>query len=112
DDPLRLGRLDPGGALGAGLRGAVRPRRLDRAVAADRPRARLGDRVGGGPEASGQSAEAVRRHRAPARPEEVAMRPIGVLGAGSFGTAVAIQAARAGHRTLLWVRREEKAAEL
>jgi glycerol-3-phosphate dehydrogenase (NAD(P)+) len=40
------------------------------------------------------------------------MRPIGVLGAGSFGTAVAIQAARAGHRTLLWVRREEHAVEL
>lgn len=40
------------------------------------------------------------------------MRPIGVLGAGSFGTAVAIQAAREGHRTLLWVRRSDKAAEL
>lgn len=40
------------------------------------------------------------------------MKPIGVLGAGSFGTAVAIQAARAGHRTLLWVRRPELAAEL
>lgn len=40
------------------------------------------------------------------------MRPIGVLGAGSFGTAVAIQAAREGQRTLLWVRRPEKAAEL
>ena len=40
------------------------------------------------------------------------MRPIGVLGAGSFGTAVAIQTARCGHRTLLWVRRPELAAEL
>lgn len=37
---------------------------------------------------------------------------IGVLGAGSFGTAVAVHAARAGHRTLLWVRRADAAAEL
>ena len=40
------------------------------------------------------------------------MRRIGVLGAGSFGTAVAVHAARAGHPTTLWVRREEAAAEL
>ncbi len=40
------------------------------------------------------------------------MRPIGVLGAGSFGTALAIHAARAGRRTLLWARRAEVAAEM
>jgi glycerol-3-phosphate dehydrogenase (NAD(P)+) len=40
------------------------------------------------------------------------MGQIGVLGAGSFGTAVAVHAARAGHRTTLWVRREEAAAEI
>ena len=40
------------------------------------------------------------------------MARIGILGAGSFGTAVAVHAARAGHRTTLWVRREEAAAEI
>lgn len=40
------------------------------------------------------------------------MARIGVLGAGSFGTAVAVHAARAGHTTTLWVRREEAAAEI
>ncbi len=40
------------------------------------------------------------------------MTQIGVLGAGSFGTAVAVHAARAGHRTTLWVRREEAASEM
>lgn len=40
------------------------------------------------------------------------MPRIGILGAGSFGTAVAVHAARAGHETVLWVRREEAAAEL
>jgi glycerol-3-phosphate dehydrogenase (NAD(P)+) len=37
---------------------------------------------------------------------------VGVLGAGSFGTAVAVHAARAGHPTALWVRRPEAAAEM
>lgn len=37
---------------------------------------------------------------------------IGVLGAGSFGTAVAVHAARAGHPVVLWVRRAEAAAEM
>ena len=37
---------------------------------------------------------------------------IGVLGAGSFGTAVAVHAARAGHEARLWVRRAEAAAEI
>ena len=40
------------------------------------------------------------------------MARIGILGAGSFGTAVAVHAARAGHSTTLWVRREEAAAEI
>jgi glycerol-3-phosphate dehydrogenase (NAD(P)+) len=40
------------------------------------------------------------------------MARIGILGAGSFGTAVAVHAARAGHRTTLWVRREEAALEI
>ncbi len=40
------------------------------------------------------------------------MPRIGILGAGSFGTALAVQAARAGHATTLWVRRAEAAAEL
>ncbi len=34
-----------------------------------------------------------------------------VLGAGAFGTALAIQLARKGHDTALWARREEWAAE-
>jgi glycerol-3-phosphate dehydrogenase (NAD(P)+) len=37
---------------------------------------------------------------------------IGVLGAGSFGTALAIHAARAGHRVRLWARRAELASDL
>lgn len=40
------------------------------------------------------------------------MAEIGILGAGSFGTALAVHAARAGHRATLWVRREEAAAEI
>jgi glycerol-3-phosphate dehydrogenase (NAD(P)+) len=35
-----------------------------------------------------------------------------VLGAGAFGTALAIQVARQGHATTLWARRPEWAAEL
>jgi len=37
---------------------------------------------------------------------------IGVLGAGSYGTALAIQAARAGHEVMLWARRAEQASAL
>ena len=40
------------------------------------------------------------------------MPRIGILGAGSFGTAVAVHAVRAGHATTLWVRREDAAREL
>ena len=40
------------------------------------------------------------------------MKPIGVLGAGSFGTAVAVHVARSGREVLLWARREEVTAEL
>lgn len=40
------------------------------------------------------------------------MARIGILGAGSFGTAVAIHAARAGHQATLWVRREAAAVEI
>lgn len=39
-------------------------------------------------------------------------RPIGVLGAGSFGTALAVQAAQAADRVPLWARRPELAEEL
>ena len=38
--------------------------------------------------------------------------PLGVLGAGSFGTALAVQLAASGWPTLLWVRREEAAEKL
>jgi glycerol-3-phosphate dehydrogenase (NAD(P)+) len=37
---------------------------------------------------------------------------VGILGAGSFGTAMAVQLARAGQRTLLWARDPATAAEL
>ncbi|HEX6203095.1 MAG TPA: NAD(P)H-dependent glycerol-3-phosphate dehydrogenase [Thermoanaerobaculia bacterium] len=37
------------------------------------------------------------------------MRSIGVLGAGSFGTALAVHAAAAGRDVVLWARREELA---
>jgi glycerol-3-phosphate dehydrogenase (NAD(P)+) len=40
------------------------------------------------------------------------VKTIGVLGAGSFGTALAIHAARAGHRVRLWARRADFAAEM
>ena len=40
------------------------------------------------------------------------MRPIVVLGAGSWGTALAIQFARSGRRTVLWGREEDNPAEL
>lgn len=40
------------------------------------------------------------------------MRPIGVIGAGSFGTALAVVAAGAGHPTRLWARRPEAAEAL
>ncbi|MDT0632812.1 NAD(P)H-dependent glycerol-3-phosphate dehydrogenase [Rubrivirga sp. S365] len=38
--------------------------------------------------------------------------PTAVLGAGSWGTALAISLARAGHPARLWARREEAAAEI
>ncbi len=40
------------------------------------------------------------------------MRPIVVLGAGSWGTALAIQFARSGRPTVLWGREEDDPAEL
>jgi glycerol-3-phosphate dehydrogenase (NAD(P)+) len=40
------------------------------------------------------------------------MRRIAVVGAGSFGTALAVHAARAGCEVTLWARRPETAAEL
>jgi glycerol-3-phosphate dehydrogenase (NAD(P)+) len=40
------------------------------------------------------------------------MRPIVVLGAGSWGTALAIQFARSGRPTVLWGRAEDNPAEL
>lgn len=40
------------------------------------------------------------------------MTRVGVLGAGSFGTALAVHAARAGHSVALWARRADVAAEL
>jgi glycerol-3-phosphate dehydrogenase (NAD(P)+) len=40
------------------------------------------------------------------------MRPIVVLGAGSWGTALAIQFARGGSQTVLWGREEDNPAEL
>jgi glycerol-3-phosphate dehydrogenase (NAD(P)+) len=40
------------------------------------------------------------------------MRPLGILGAGSFGTALAIHRARAGVPARLWARRSDVAATL
>jgi glycerol-3-phosphate dehydrogenase (NAD(P)+) len=40
------------------------------------------------------------------------VKPLGVLGAGSFGTAVAVHAARGGRGVRLWARRESVAAEI
>ncbi|HUP21650.1 MAG TPA: NAD(P)H-dependent glycerol-3-phosphate dehydrogenase [Thermoanaerobaculia bacterium] len=39
-------------------------------------------------------------------------RPVGVLGAGSWGTALAVHAARSGHRVLLWSRSLAQVEEL
>jgi len=38
------------------------------------------------------------------------VKTVGILGAGSFGTALAIHTARSGHRVRLWARRPELAA--
>ena len=40
------------------------------------------------------------------------MNRIGVIGAGAWGTALAIQAHRAGRRVVLWARRAEVAAAI
>lgn len=40
------------------------------------------------------------------------MTPIGVLGAGSWGTALAVHLARCGHQVALWARSADLAAEL
>ncbi len=40
------------------------------------------------------------------------MNKLGIVGAGSWGTALAIHAARAGQRPLLWARRADLAAEM
>ena len=42
----------------------------------------------------------------------IARDPVAVLGAGSWGTALAIQFARAGHPTRLWCRNEIDAAQM
>jgi glycerol-3-phosphate dehydrogenase (NAD(P)+) len=42
----------------------------------------------------------------------IAQEPVAVLGAGSWGTALAIQFARAGHPTRLWCRSESDAAQM
>jgi glycerol-3-phosphate dehydrogenase (NAD(P)+) len=43
---------------------------------------------------------------------DIAQEPVAVLGAGSWGTALAIQFARAGHPTRLWCRSESDAAQM
>jgi len=43
---------------------------------------------------------------------DIAREPVAVLGAGSWGTALAIQFARAGHPTRLWCRNEVDAAQM
>jgi len=43
---------------------------------------------------------------------DIAREPVAVLGAGSWGTALAIQFARAGHPTRLWSRNEADAAQM
>src|ERR1700738_979106 len=52
-------------------------------------------------------------NRAKALPWSVSqMNDIAVIGAGAWGTALAIHAARAGRRVALWARDPERAAEL
>jgi glycerol-3-phosphate dehydrogenase (NAD(P)+) len=46
------------------------------------------------------------------QPNDLEHAPVAVLGAGSWGTALAIQFARAGHPTHLWVRDAGNAAEM
>jgi glycerol-3-phosphate dehydrogenase (NAD(P)+) len=45
-------------------------------------------------------------------PNAVELEPVAVLGAGSWGTALAIQFARAGHPTRLWSRNADDAAAM
>jgi glycerol-3-phosphate dehydrogenase (NAD(P)+) len=45
-------------------------------------------------------------------PNDLAREPVAVLGAGSWGTALAIQFARAGHPTRLWCRNEPDATRM
>ena len=43
---------------------------------------------------------------------DIQSNPIAVLGAGSFGTALAILLARNGNQTRLWARNAEQIAEM
>src|SRR6187397_868712 len=43
---------------------------------------------------------------------DIARDPVAVLGAGSWGTALAIQFARAGHPTRLWCRNPTDAVQM
>src|SRR4051794_764072 len=52
------------------------------------------------------------RHRAPNRAAGAAMSPVAVLGAGSWGSALAMHLARAGHATRLWARDAALVAEM
>ena len=93
----RLAGVDRQRGVGSALLSLPRARR---AVLAHRDQHRHRHRRD--PEASLQHRPAGAGHGAEARPEEGDDMKISVIGAGAFGTAMAIAAARAGNEVVLW----------
>src|SRR5690606_27927194 len=104
-DALRLGRFDAGGCR-AGAAG------LGRGRAAGRRARRGGCRGARAVPPSRQPRATAGRQRAAARTAGDLMSRIAVIGAGGFGTALAVHLSGVGHAVRLWARDAAFAAEL